>query len=636
MQISISNVIGRAANLITYAARLVREFKARVATYPGSIFEAQACLTNTLNSISRIDLLNDASLVVTPNAYNETKLYSVVPNTTLGDMDVVRATTATRVNELGLIEIVPRNLLTYSGDFSDASWVKAGGATIALSTIEPPFPNIQTYNLTNIGDSLKYITKDTGTIINASYSFYLKAIDASDIGKTFGFKISNSSPYLNLELTDEWQRIDVFSSTLTGNYFRLLSLGSEAATKVCIAAAQLEFSPTITEYFPTTTRLNIPRLDYTNGSCPSILVEPQRTNLIGYSEELNNATWNKFGSLTISANSTTSPSGVSNADKIIPNSGTGAFAIGQLFVKANSNITYTLSGYAKPSGYDFLLFRIDSQGGNGIKGSFNISTRTISTTFSTEGVGFTFINANITNANNGWVKWDITFTSDLLLLLRTIIYVSSVDGNPFLPPSYTANGTSGAFIWGAQLEVGAYPTSYIPTVASTVTRNADVISKTGISSLIGQTEGTLFLDLKYLTSTNFESDVRLNDGTANNTVALFNSGLTPFVSIKSNNVQQVSFGLSPFTINSNQKIAITYKNNEFKVYQNGVLKLNQLTGNAPLNLSSLILSDGLRINALNSVQLYKTALTNAQLELLTGDSFYTYDKMAIALNYNIQ
>ena len=71
-----------------------------------------------------MSLLDKASLIVTPNAYKENKLYSVVPSSGAGDMDVVRATTATRVNSAGLIEVVPRNLLTYSEQFDNAAWSK--------------------------------------------------------------------------------------------------------------------------------------------------------------------------------------------------------------------------------------------------------------------------------------------------------------------------------------------------------------------------------------------------------------------------------------------------------------------------------------------------------------------------------
>ena len=84
-----------------------------------------------------MSLLDKASLIVTPNSYKESKLYSVVPNTTLGDMDVVRATTATRVNSAGLIEVVPRNLCTYSNDLSNSIWEKPNSTLVYNDIISP-------------------------------------------------------------------------------------------------------------------------------------------------------------------------------------------------------------------------------------------------------------------------------------------------------------------------------------------------------------------------------------------------------------------------------------------------------------------------------------------------------------------
>jgi len=630
--INIGIGIGWAKAIYSVANNIIANFKARVATYPGSIFEAGPCLDTTLEELNAIGLLDNASLVVTPNAYNETKLYSVVPNTTLGDMDVVRATTATRVNELGLIEIVPRNLLTYSGDFSDASWVKAGGATIALSTIEPPFPNIQTYNLTNIGDSLKYITKDTGTIINASYSFYLKAIDASDIGKTFGFKISNSSPYLSLELTDEWQRIDVFSSTLTGNYFRLLSLGSEAATKVCIAAAQLELSPTITEYFPTTTRLNIPRIDYTNGSCPSLLVEPQRTNLLTFSEQFDDASYDKTNIL-ITANTTNSPSGLIVADTLAGNGVNGFHAI-QKTLNFTVGITYTLSFFLKKNTNNFAqLILPNASFGTNAFANFDLNTGVLGTV----GAG---VIALINNANNEWYRCSITFTATSTA--TSGISCALIDTSNSGRAQSNSLSTS-VYLWGAQLEADSSATSYIPTVASTVTRNADVISKTGISSLIGQTEGTMFAEVDIQNWTSGERIFGISDGTNNNTVVLQKGTSVNTIRAISrlSNVLQVTIPSSAISGNT-FKLALAYKANDFVFYVNGV-QIGANTSNSVPACSDVYLGKnespatvGILNDRINSAILWKERLSNAQLELLTGDSFYTYDKMAIALNYNIQ
>jgi hypothetical protein len=260
-------------------------------------------------------LLNSASLVVTPNAYKEGTLYSVIPNSTLGDMTVVRATTATRVNSAGLIESVANN---------------------------------------------------------------------------------------------------------------------------------------------------VPRLDYSNGTCPSLLVEPQRTNVLTYSEQFGTS-WINNGA-TIISNDTTAPDGNLTADRLTATGGafgvvkfstwTATNKVASCFVKANTS----------------NLFKIANVSAGGGSVTFNLSTQAITAT-----TGFT---GSIEALPNGWFR---------------CVAIDTLAGSGTLSIGVTAISES-VFVWGAQLEAGENATSYIPTQASSVTRNADVISKTGISSLIGQTEGTLFFE----------------------------------------------------------------------------------------------------------------------------------------------
>ena len=97
-------------NGLSYTKQLILAFQTRVLSYANSIFEAEPCLQATLTGLNDIGLLEQTSLIVTPNAYNEGVLYDVVPNTTLGDMSFSRSTTATRVNEQGFIESVAVNV----------------------------------------------------------------------------------------------------------------------------------------------------------------------------------------------------------------------------------------------------------------------------------------------------------------------------------------------------------------------------------------------------------------------------------------------------------------------------------------------------------------------------------------------
>jgi hypothetical protein len=357
--------------------------------------------------------------------------------------------------------------------------------------------------------------------------------------------------------------------------YGILKSNTQSSKAFKVTGYQLEFGTTATEYFPTTTRLNIPRIDYTNGTCPSLLVEPQRTNLILYSEQFDNADWSKLNA-TITANTTTSPSGVSNADTLVITSGGYLLKLLTSF-SAVSGQSITASIFVKNQTTNFLGF-----GGATIAGTDVYS---------------------IENYGNGWYRHKVTrtFTVTVVGLIQYIIFDKV--------------GTH--FIWGAQLEAGAYGTSYIPTIASSVTRNADVISKTGISSLIGQTEGTIFIDFNVNNLTSQTADPVIFSTSGTNYIRLSVARVISY--FESNTVSIVS--ASNVIINGRNKIAVNYKNNDFSLYVNGVLVGSNNSGavvaksNFALNyLPTSIFDPSLFYN---SIQLYKTKLTNAESIAIT-------------------
>jgi hypothetical protein len=373
-----------------------------------------------------MSLLDTASLIVTPNGYKAGTLYSVIPNTTLGDLDVTRATTATRVNSSGLIESVASN---------------------------------------------------------------------------------------------------------------------------------------------------VPRLDYTNGSCPSILVEPQRTNIIGYSEQFDNVFWIKTDAV-VTANTTTSPDGTQNADSVVFTNG----AIEQLIFYAADNLTHTISFYVKT----------------------NSGTQNFKLKLTHAGVANYF--SPTYTATTQWQKF--TFTQAF-----------GTGGTGFYAGVVCDSGTLN--LWGGQLEPNSrYATSYIPTTSASVTRNADVISKTGISSLIGQTEGTWFWEASNL----FTSGTR-------SLGLLYTSG-SSFYQIYLNSSNEVrvdvngSFIFAGGTIlgNTNYKIAFAYKSGNYALYINGVQIATSTSTTMPSSLNDLYLANstgGEQSGAYKVSALWKTRLTNTQLAQLT-------------------
>lgn len=362
---------------------------------------------------------------------------------------------------------------------------------------------------------------------------------------------------------------------------------------------------------------NVPRLDYTNSTCPSILVEPQRTNLLSYSEQFDNVSWIKSNS-SITANATTAPDGTLTADKLVENSSNANHLVQKAVVA--SNAVYTFSVFAKKSERNWVVLRGVNASLQNVKAWFNIDAGTIGTLEN----GAT---AKITNAGNGWYKLEMTIPS---FSTGFEFRVSTSTGNNV--DSYTGDGTSGLFIWGAQVEAGSYATSYIPTVASSLTRNADVISKTGISSLIGQTEGTIFVEEVYdanVANNGGVDDtlVSLSDGTTNNLISIFHYGAGGGVDrkvlffIRLSNVTQAAYYSSSLP-SGTYKIAMAYKNNDVAFYINGVQLSTDTSASIPAT-SALTLVDPVTVLAatktvnFKSIALFKTRLSNTELATLT-------------------
>jgi hypothetical protein len=348
---------------------------------------------------------------------------------------------------------------------------------------------------------------------------------------------------------------------------------------------------------------NVPRLDYTNGTCPNILVEPQRTNTYLYSEQFDNAFWLK-NNLTVTANQTTAPNGTNTADKVSDTIATNFDHIFNYTMSFTSGTAYTASFYVKnvDIGYFGMMF-IPNAFGTRKDVIFNITNGTIMR----QDAGIT---ASITSVGNGWYRCVATATATVTTVTPYGLFV----GPTASPTSmvYTNTVVKSLYLWGAQLEAGAYPTSYIPTVASSVTRNADVISKTGISSLIGQTEGTLFLDFYYT-------------GLADNHMIINDSSFTSYIYINSQNagqlwgqIQNIGIQFSMSASAGRYKCALAYKSGSSAFYVNGTqVGTSATTFSLSGNIATLDYTISTPKNNINSSALWKTRLTNAELATLT-------------------
>ncbi len=350
----------------------------------------------------------------------------------------------------------------------------------------------------------------------------------------------------------------------------------------------------------------VPRLSYMYGSCPALLLEPQRTNLVLQSEDFSSASWTKTNS-TVTANSTTSPDGTTNADSLVDNSALGIHALSAVNIGGAG--TYTFSFYAKAN----TLSRV----GIFTNSAVNINLATTALVFDlSSGVvvnSVSGITASIQSVGNGWYRCSAVIPSSAA---GNYLIVTSNGGTTV---NYIGSGQS-IFVYGAQLELGAYPTTYIPTTTASATRIADTATKTDISSLIGQSEGVMFAEVSGLSNDTVR--LAISDGTNNNNI---------YIELSSGAISTVGrvSGINQFAISSSQtitnlnKIAVKYKQNDFALWINGVKVGTDTSGSTysanTLNAVKFDRGDGFVpfYGHIKQMILFTTALTDSQLVALT-------------------
>lgn len=571
-----------------------------------------------------MSLINQASLILTPNAVKESKLYSIVPSNGNGDMTVVRATTATRVNSEGLIEPSPYNLIGYSNSFNNSIWTKTGPSITPNTTISPDGnQNASTITFTGLDQLITQGAIPIGS--NVTFSIWLKGVA--------GEKISINCGNVNslLTLTSDWTRFVINNPNSSNAFLGINTYNTSANARVLqMYGAQLVQGSVAKDYFYTTDRLNVPRLNYdVAGGCPSILLEPQRTNLVLRSEEFENAYWQKFGS-SIGVNSAISPTGALNSDKIIEDTSSLAHRIISTQIPTTTGVSYTCSIFIKPAGRNFAFVRLNNSGGDIASGNIDLISGAV-----TQVSSGTITTISYTN---GWYR--VIFsgtsasTSDAFFEVRT--------SNSSTYANFAGDGVSGISVFGAQLEVGAYATSYIPTVASTVTRNTDVTTRNNIytNGYITSAGGTWVVELNNnfsLTRDAIGSGIWIGDNnsssTSGNSLNIRHNGFTSRLIINKN-IAGVLTALY-VTLTDTVKLAINWNGTTADLFVNGV-KVITGTSFTTTNMEFLNSSTSDVPRYIKSMMLFPKSLTDAEMILLTSYYFDTYSNMAKYLNYTIQ
>jgi len=553
---------------------------------------------------------DDASLVMIPSGYKDQKVYSVKPLDGSGDLTFSRASSATRVASNGLIEKVRTNLALYSEDFTNVAWaVNASPTRTANTTVAPDGTTTADTIASTASSSGVYQVPTVVSGVEYSFSVYVKNITSAtnvqigcDLGPTNGFLnfnavtgaiTSTAAGITGSSVTNVgngWYRVSgTYVSTGTTNTFIIFG---QTGMSFAIWGAQFEAGVT-TDYIATTSAAvsvgpvsGLPRLDYLNSTCPRLLLEPQRTNNLTYSEQFNNAVWATDGNgagETKTANYAISPDGYQDADRIQLNRTGGSYSrVRQDYVASGA---HTISVYLKSNtgSSQKVWMRVD--GGTATKITITTS----------------------------WQRFIVSGSTSAALEL----FIDNTDAEIATIADFSA--------WGAQLEAGAYATSYIPTLGTSVTRVTDAAYKGSISSLIGQTEGVAYIDFVWNGLTGIGSYPRIIElwGDSNNYIQLFtvSGSANIYWDLYVGGVTQAS-GNASMTLGRN-KIAVAYKANDFVIYKNGTLVTSDTSCTIPatssLGVAGSYAGSGAQLSAsVNQALLFTTRLTNAQLASLTS------------------
>jgi hypothetical protein len=540
------------------------------------------------------------------------------------------------------------NLLLRSQEFDNASWVKSGATVTANTEIAPDGTTTADSFIplaTNAAHRVQQTTTGTGAW---AFSVFVKANGYSKIaiwdyattGAYAAFDLSTgtvldsgvgASSATITALTNSWYRIS-FVATVSGTVGFAVQVLDPAYTTgpvnnawladgtsgIFIWGAQLEQRSAVTAYTPTTTQpitnyipalqtasANVARFDHnpTTGESLGLLVEEQRTNLVTYSEDFGNAAWTK-ARVTVTPNTLVAPDGTLTADKLVETTDTNTHFVNEN-ATVTSGATYTFSVYLKKAERRFVSLS-----------DALVTART--TTFDLElGTVVTqnasIINSVIESVGNGWFRCGITFAATSTTIGAR---VGLMDATGTVTPSYTGDGYSGIYIWGAQLESSSFSTSYIKTVASQVTRSADSASDSTIEDWYRADQGTFYVEA----STSSASTLALNihDGSSSNQMQfLYGPSGVSFL-VLTNGVTQANFGQRvPLG-----KLAATYEFNNFAVSTNGVSASTDTSGIIPVVNQLRIGSrfDGsFNLNGtIKKISYYPARLTNEQLQSLTS------------------
>jgi hypothetical protein len=523
------------------------------------------------------------------NGYWLTYLSSISPNTLNAPDGTLTADTLTSSGTGGAIYRVYGT----AGTYTTSIFAKAGTtSTITLDWSTSANGRIATFDLTNGTATVvaQYgnggtVTGGTSSIVSVGNGWYRCIISNITVSSTNAFVItavgaSASSVYL-------W--------------------GAQVEQRSSVTAYTVTTTAAITNYIPVllTAPVNEARFEHNPVTRESLglEIEEQRTNLLTYSEQFNDASWGKTAS-SIATNAVIAPDGTLSADTLIEDATNNQHFISKAAAVSSGSVT--MSVYAKAAGRNWIRIQTYS----GVFAWFNVSTGALGTVQS----GCT---ASITSVGNGWYRCAATVQ---YVNQTNYVFLANADG----ATSYTGDGYSGVHIWGIQLEAASFASSYIPTVASQVTRSADSASMTGtnFSSWYNNAEGTVYAEYNALAinsnTVNGSFVYSINDGTFSSYlgIQILNAGTTRVLS-------SPLASSSPATTTIPAKAVAAYlKSNYGAAYNGSLVSITSPSNVTTPNKFTIGDIGGAGAYAYNGtikkIAYYPIRVTNTNLQSLTG------------------
>jgi hypothetical protein len=539
------------------------------------------------------------------------------------------------------------NLVLRSQEFDNAAWTATNVTITANDTTAPDGTTTAEKLIVSNGDTSGRASQTITLSASAvTFSVYAKASEwgwviLSEGGpgtKSAYFDLSTgavgtvagvSTTATITSVGNDWYRCTIsFTASGSSATYRITATNADntvstgdGTSGIFIWGAQLEQRSSVTAYTATTTApitnyipalqtaaSGVARFEHNpiTGESLGLEIEEQRTNLLTYSDDLSNAAWTKTQS-TVTSNTVIAPDGTLTGDLLVDNATSGGHRAYQSV--SYSSAAYTFTVYAKAGALTSLML-YQAQAPQASVG-FNLLT---GTTFTVSGITLSS-NYSITSVGNGWYRCSITYTPSSSGSGELFaIYLLNASNNF----SYSGTG-QGLYLWGAQLEAGAFATSYIPTVASQVTRSADAASMTGtnFSSWYRADEGTVYQDLRPIALSGNYSPFWINTNTTNGIGSFLTTASHLFVI--NGNATQANIDAGTVTASTDNKIGFVYKTNDFAAVINGGTVGTDTSGTLPVVNRVDIGTYG--SNTMNStikkLAYYPLRLTNSEIQSLT-------------------